>query len=66
MGRDDDLIIENNEKAGLRCPKCQSPNWIRDGNSFTFILKTYKCLDCDTHWLMFKQEIYKKSGELNE
>ena len=66
MGREDDLIIENEKKGGIRCPKCQSPNWVRDGSSITFILKTYKCLECGTHWLMAKQELYKKAEELNE
>lgn len=66
MHREDDLIIENEEKAGLCCPKCQSSNWVRDGSSFTFILKSYKCLECGTHWLMHRKELYKKAEELNE
>lgn len=66
MTREDDLIVEKEARAGLRCPNCQSQDWVKDGSSLTFILKTYKCNDCDTHWLMFTEEHYKKAKELNK
>lgn len=66
MGREDDLIVDNKEKNGLKCPECQSANWARDGASATFILKSYQCNDCGAHWLMFKEDQYRKSKELNK
>ena len=66
MSRDDDLIIEKNEKGGLRCPECGSPKWVREGSSFTFVLKGYRCLECDACWLMFKKDIEQSVEEFNK
>lgn len=66
MSRETDLIIDPARDEDLCCPSCKSTNWERDGSSLTFILKTYRCITCGTHWLMFSKELTKKATELNK
>jgi transposase-like protein len=64
--KEDNLILDPDEKGSLKCPKCGSQDWVKDGTSLTFVFKTYECRSCGQHWIMFDKEIKESVEKLNK
>ena len=64
--RENNLILDPDEKGKERCPACGSEDWVKDGTTSTFVLPTYKCRNCNKHWIMFDKEIPESVEKLNK